>query len=365
LNEQGGFLDLYDRDGALIDSIVYGQQLPDSSIGRAASFGQWRLTTPTFGEENVAHPVGDPAAVRINEWLVAGVAPFADGFVELCNPQSSPVDMGAGRLTDGPATRNLYKDFAPLTFLADHGFVVLAMERGDLSMDGGTIILGDAESVELDRIIYGPQTADVSQGRSPDGSSTIESFTTPTPGSPNPYVAPPEPVIETLVAIDSTWSYEQSGVAPDASWFQSAYDESSWPRGPGVLYVESSSLPWAKNTPLTLGASTYYFRTHFTLDAVPEDVTLLELTALIDDGAVFYLNGREVDRLGMPAGAVGYTTRASRTVGNAVLDGPIEIPATDLRRGDNVLAVEVHQVSSTSSDIVFALELIAHVLSSQ
>jgi hypothetical protein len=365
LDRQGGAVYLYDSSGRLLDSVEYGTQLPDLSIGRVGPQAQWHLTMPTFGQANVAHPVGDPAAVKINEWLVAGEAPFTDGFVELFNPQSSPVDMGALHLTDGPETRNMGKNFTPLTFLADHGFVVLAMDQGDLSMNGGTIILYDSKLLEVDKVIYGPQTPNVSQGRAPDGSDDVVTFDVPTPGGPNPYVAPPEPVTWTLVAVDSVWSYEQDGVALDASWRDPAYDDSSWPAGPGVLYVEESSLPWPKKTPLTLGATTYYFRTHFALDAEPSDVVLLELTALVDDGAVFYLNGQEVYRLGMPAGAVGYSTHANRTVGNATVDGPFEIPATGLQRGDNVLAVEVHQVTATSSDIVFALELTAQVLSPQ
>ena len=44
-------------------------------------------------------------------------------------------------------------------------------------------ILGlfDAEVQQLDRVYYGPQTEDVSQGRTPDGSGTIEFFTKPAP----------------------------------------------------------------------------------------------------------------------------------------------------------------------------------------
>ena len=353
LDESGGAVYLHDRTGVLIDSVEYGQQLPDLSIGRTGVSGRWHLATPTFGKENMAHPVGDPAAVRINEWLVAGTAPFAEGFVELCNPQSSPVDVGACRLTDGPATRSLWTSFAPLTFLAGRGFALLAVGQ-DLSMDGGTIILFDSESLEIDRIIYGPQTAGVSQGRSPDASDTIKFFDSPTPGASNPVTAP---VDKTLIAIDSIWSYEQSGAALDASWCQPAYADSAWPTGPGVLYVENATLPGPKNTLLKIGQTAYYFRTHFSLDAAPAKITLLAVTLLIDDGAIVYLNGQEVYRLGMPAGAVKSDIRASRTVGNAVLEGPFEIKTNSLRQGDNVLAVEVHQVNPTSSDIVFGLTL--------
>lgn len=354
LDPNGGALYLYDREGVLIDSVQYGQQLPDVSIGRVGIKDEWRPTTPTFLGPNVARPVGDPAAVRINEWMIAGDAPF----IELCNPQSSPVDVGGVRLTDGLATRSLYRDFTPLTFLAPRSFTVLALDPGHLSPDGGTIILSYSPSLVIDTVVYGPQTAGVSQGRSPDASDTIESFTEPTPGEANPVTAP---VDKTLAPMDGAWSYEQSGTALDASWNQSAFDDSAWSTGRSVLYVETAALPAAKNTALKIGQIGYYFRTYFTLDAVPAKVTSLRTTLLIDDGAIVYLNGREVYRLGMPAGAVTSTTKAGRTVGDAVLEGPFDIPADALVQGDNVLAVEVHQITATSSDIVFGLRLDATI----
>ena len=44
-----------------------------------------------------------------------------------------------------------------------------------------------------------------------------------------------------------------------------------------------------------------------------------------------------------------------------VVEGPFDLPARALRSGDNVLAVEVHQSTSASVDVVFGGELIADV----
>jgi hypothetical protein len=44
-------------------------------------------------------------------------------------------------------------------------------------------------------------------------------------------------------------------------------------------------------------------------------------------------------------------------VGSANFEGPYYVCVTNLTSGDNVLAVEVHQNSPTSSDMVFGLEL--------
>lgn len=100
---------------------------------------------------------------------------------------------------------------------------------------------------------------------------------------------------------------------------------------------------------------TYYFRTSFNV-ADLNDVVALSFTCLVDDGAVFYLNGVEIQRVGMGAGTVNYATPASRSVGDATAVDNFSISGdllTNLVAGANVLAVEVHQQAATSSDIVF------------
>ena len=44
-------------------------------------------------------------------------------------------------------------------------------------------------------------------------------------------------------------------------------------------------------------------------------------------------------------------------MGDAVLTGPFIIPGSALLAGENVLAVEVHQQNTTSSDVVFGMTL--------
>jgi hypothetical protein len=210
-------------------------------------------------------------------------------------------------------------------------------------------------------VLYRPQTTDASEGRVPDGSDKFEFFELPTPGVANPLGG--AVIVNNLIAIDDVWSYEQTNTEPSVirRWSGPNYIDSSWPTGKALLYVENSGLPATKNTRLTIGPMTYYFRKHFTLNANPNNITELELTTVIDDGAVFYINGTEVFRLGMPDGAIQHTTRANRSVGNAVYEGPFKIPTEYLHRGDNVIAVEVHQTNSSSGDIVFGLELDAVV----
>ena len=152
-------------------------------------------------------------------------------------------------------------------------------------------------------------------------------------------------------------STEQAGNDLGTEWRAADYDDSAWPSGPALLYVEDASLPAAKNTPLVWGQATYYFRTHFNFSGDASSLTF-QLNTVIDDGAAFYLNGQELYRLFLPAGAT-YDTPATRTVSDAVYEGPFTVSSAALKQGDNVLAVEVHQAGPSSTDIVFGLSLTA------
>ena len=78
-----------------------------------------------------------------------------------------------------------------------------------------------------------------------------------------------------------------------------------------------------------------------------------------DDGAVAYLNGREIHRSNLPQGNVRHDTFASLTVGGNEESAfhPFTFDPALLVEGKNVIAVEVHQTSRTSSDISFDFKL--------
>lgn len=158
-----------------------------------------------------------------------------------------------------------------------------------------------------------------------------------------------------LSVMTNQWRYFQAG-PPDAAWKENAYNDAAWAVGRGLLYVETADLPAPKTTPLTLGQMAYYFRAKFTLPSVPAGATL-RLNYIIDDGAVFYLNGKELHRFGFGPDVVVQHDTPCTLVGDATLTGPITLPADLLQAGENVLAVEVHQANVGSSDIVFGADL--------
>lgn len=160
------------------------------------------------------------------------------------------------------------------------------------------------------------------------------------------------------------WKYQTNNLEGPA-WRQMTYDDALWSEGPGLLFIESAALPAAKMTPLpprpaeTLPWNTYYFRTYFVLSNTPT-VTSLIFSNLIDDGAVFYFNGGEIRRVGMGDGAVTNGTSATRDVGDATSFDIFQVSGPTLaalREGTNLLAVEVHQSTAQSSDVVFGSSL--------
>jgi len=103
---------------------------------------------------------------------------------------------------------------------------------------------------------------------------------------------------------------------------------------------------------------TTYFRSAF---VVPPDTFVTNLTFRLvrDDGAVVYLNGREMYRENMPAGPVLFQTPAQNAVNNGDEQTffATTLFSTNVLAGTNVVAVEVHQAAPDGADLGFDLQL--------
>ena len=181
---------------------------------------------------------------------------------------------------------------------------------------------------------------------------------------------PVVPVVTTLFAIGdkSLFRYDRSGLDLGTAWSGRTFNDSAWKEGKMLIADESTTTVEPIRTPISrfddagVHITTFYYRTHFTLDADPSAVTKLRLRHVVDDGAVFYINGAEVLRFGVAAGAAFDFSTFFADHENAY-EGPIDLPITNLVKGDNVFAAEVHQTSSGSSDTVFGAELTVTTLS--
>lgn len=197
---------------------------------------------------------------------------------------------------------------------------------------------------------------------------------------------------ETLVPDPAEWRYfpgfaEPSGGVLDygllqgfnanfsqVAWASRTFNDSSWPVGAGPVGVEGANPPhYILGT--NLYSQTYqitpsiYQRNVFEATGTEAASSLpLKLTIDYDDGLIIYLNGREIARrnLGTAGLPTAYNTTAT-TGHNATGDGGnptdrsevINLAAANtlLAGGDNVLAIQLHRSSLTSSDSIARVTL--------
>ena len=146
-----------------------------------------------------------------------------------------------------------------------------------------------------------------------------------------------------LLEADATWNYRADASAAPENWAQASFDDSAWPTGAAPLGYGDSAITTQIATKGSRPVTTYY-RTHFQV-ADAKALKGVNVKYLADDGAVVYINGVEVDRTRMGAGTVSYTTRADAAPNFAAASASqseIFVPASALKTGDNVIAVETH-----------------------
>lgn len=367
LDADGEGVFLFGAQGELLDALEFGVQIADYSIGRTGRNAEWTLSRPTLGFQNEEQISGDVDSLRINEWFASPAVRYNDDFIELHNSDTLPVQLSGLHISDDSITRSNERQIPPLSFIAASGFTVFRadgnVQRGadhvafQLNESGEIIELRKPSGELIDQVIFFEQTDDWSEGRSPDGASTITSQKVATPGLPNIVT---QSSTHSLLDWDAIWSYDQSQFDWQGEWMQPTFDDSPWMTGQGVFALRPSELPEEVRTDLADGILTSYFRSTF--DVPPElfdssAVTTISAHVLVDDGAAVYVNGMEMFRIGLPDGEITVDTRANRGVSNAVIEGPFAIPLTSLRPGGNVIAVELHQISSASADAVFGLSL--------
>ena len=125
--------------------------------------------------------------------------------------------------------------------------------------------------------------------------------------------------------------------------------------------LSSSGLQVNTNAPLPAGATTYYFRKAFVFSGDPAH-TALWMNTIVSDGAIFYLNGVEIHRINMPAGAASHSTPALSNVTTPGYSGRIDLLGQNLASGPNVLAVEVHQAAGSPDAPLLGVDLFAQAL---
>lgn len=176
--------------------------------------------------------------------------------------------------------------------------------------------------------------------------------------------------IDELIGEGSEWEYYDQGSMHSFDWTSPQFDAAShgWKQGAAPLGFASSgkNINNMLATKLSYGGNsnnkrpTYYFRKAFYLSELPGSQDVIELNYQVDDGFRFYLNGKDINGYRCPEGCA-YDYLTVDWAGDEPDRGTFSIEAADLQLGWNVLAVEVHNCSASSSDIMWEAQLVHKV----
>ena len=166
---------------------------------------------------------------------------------------------------------------------------------------------------------------------------------------------------EKIIQNGDSWSYFDKGYLED-NWFKKQNYE-DWkigisPLGYGDRLIE---------TKINFGSDEEnkelikYFTKKFTINDISR-FKGFELKLRRDDGAIIYINGKELYRDNMPDGSVIKSTKPSEVVNSKEekLFYTKIFDTTIFNEGINTISAQVHQYNARSSDCIFSLEIIGH-----
>ena len=257
----------------------------------------------------------------------------------------------------GPWTGNLKNTGERITLENKNGARMCTLGFNDrhpwpIAADGGghSLVLKNSNFAIDDYRIWGASTG---RGGTPGAGEPT--------ASEEPYS---NPEVDLSVGIpyinfDHTWKFDDNGSNLLTAWKEVSYNDASWSSGAGLFGYESQVVPSPGiqtdfEDPNTPGNSiiTYYFRTTFEFNGALAGTTM-SIDTILDDGAGFWLNGQWLGGIGVNEGA-GYTQTAGRTISDASEEEAVVTHnSPNLVLGTNVLAVEVHQTGTGSSDVVY------------
>ncbi|MDA9120997.1 CotH kinase family protein [Flavobacteriales bacterium] len=155
---------------------------------------------------------------------------------------------------------------------------------------------------------------------------------------------------ETVVYDTSQWNYLVPNSSVDPTWAQLNFDDSSWATAMG-------GFGYGDGDDSTSAVGSSVFVRHVFAISNLTDIDSLLLHVDYDDGYVAYLNGVEIARrnlgtVGVPVDYNQYTPVEHEAVlyAGGTPEG-VDVPASQLIAGANILAIQVHNRNAGSSDL--------------
>lgn len=423
LADGGERVELVSNGGRRIDALAYGDDdpWPVAAAGSGLSFAKVRAETAsdlaenwtasaevggTPGRANALDPDAPPTTVtlvaRESAWRYDASGAPPDGWADPDHddgawPVGDAVFYAGGADVVVSATVWVTADNYYGVYLGEADGTDLRLVAEDPDGNWMTVEGFDIELSSRDHLFlaaweapwdYGGPQMVIAQVDLPDDTvGTSDATFEWTLGAPGacPGTAPTDPPPDEAVLADDIADADATG-----SWasppVEAGRSSSPWGWAVQDAFVDATRYVWVdtfSDTSVTNTSNTYalfrsvdplagpggatelfdiptttLFRATFTLDADPAATELL-LACTLDDGAVVHLNGEEVYRSNLPSGSVGPDTLASAAVD--ATDVSAVLPTDALVRGENVLAVEVHQATRGEEDLVFGCALTARI----
>ncbi len=168
-----------------------------------------------------------------------------------------------------------------------------------------------------------------------------------------------------IITEGSACRYIIPTAATDAGWRELDFDDTDWTLGnTGIGYADGDDT-----TLLPSGTSSVFIRHSFMITD-PDQIKEMVLHMDYDDAFVAYLNGKEIARANLEAVTIAYNTLGTTDREAIMYQGlvPERYSINDLDEslvaGKNTLAVQVHNVSPSSSDMSAIAFLTAKTLQS-
>lgn len=212
------------------------------------------------------------------------------------------------------------------------------------SRHGGSVLPATPVTMatNADRIYY---TLDGSDPRLPGGA--------PSPTAQQVTFGGGGPVPVTFMNTGHVWRYLANGSNQGTAWYAAGFNDAAWLSGPSSLGYGADGEGAGTTVPSGTSPNFYpttYFRTTVNIPT-PGDFVNFLLRLKYDDEAAVYINGVEAFRTaGLPAGAA-YNFYTGTNVVNETAFKDFTIATSRFVPGVNVIAVEIHQGSGSSSDI--------------
>ncbi|MBI4606370.1 MAG: tetratricopeptide repeat protein [Planctomycetes bacterium] len=154
-----------------------------------------------------------------------------------------------------------------------------------------------------------------------------------------------------VIADGDEWRYSRGVEEPPADWFEDAFDDASWERGPAPFATPAASFARTVLGEMQGRFTSLYIRRRFTLEgALPEN---LVLAVRADDAFVAYLNGVEVGRRSVKGERPPHDATAEEEYWNPLLPWRIPLKPGGMRAGENLLAI--HGINYSRRDADFFL----------